>query len=87
MKIRQFGRYRLVRILGAGGMGQVFEAIDVGSGGRVAIKLIKGPNANLEVSRIRFVREAHAAGQLQHPNIVAVHDIGQVKGTLYMVME
>src|ERR1017187_2710105 len=69
------------------GMGQVFEAMDVGDCGPVAIKVIKGREAMSEAARIRFVREARAAGLLQHPNIVAVRDIGQVRGALYIVME
>src|ERR1039458_2999963 len=68
-------------------MGQVFEAMDVGDCGPVAIKVIKGREAMSEAARIRFVREARAAGLLQHPNIVAVRDIGQVRGALYIVMD
>jgi serine/threonine protein kinase len=82
----KFGRYKLVRLLGAGGMGQVFEAID-NDDQRVAIKVIRGPQAISKEARIRFIREVRATSQLRHPNIVAVRDMGQVRGNLYMVME
>ncbi len=85
--MRQLGPYKLVSVLGAGGMGQVFRATHVDSGRPVAIKIIKGPQATNPEARLRFVREARAAGQLQHPHIVGVHDVGQVRGSLYIVME
>lgn len=81
------GRYKLVRPLGVGGMGRVFEVIDLESGLPVAIKLIRGDQAINENARIRFVREARATGRLRHSNIVAIHDIGQIKGALYIVMD
>jgi serine/threonine-protein kinase len=85
--MRQIGRYKLVSMLGAGGMGQVFKAVDPQNKETVAIKIIKGPLAVNELARVRFVREARAAAQLQHSNIVAVRDFGQSKGALYIVME
>src|SRR3954447_24437321 len=83
----KLGRYKLLRLLGFGGMGEVFEAIDTNNQRRVAIKFIAAVDALRPDARIRFVREARAAGHLSHPNIVAVYDIGQVSGTLYIVME
>jgi serine/threonine protein kinase len=80
-------RYKLARVLGAGGMGKVFKAIDIETNQPVAIKFISGPHAGNENMRMRLVREARAAGALHHPNIVAVSDIGQVKGSLYIVMD
>ncbi|MBV9155682.1 MAG: serine/threonine protein kinase [Acidobacteriaceae bacterium] len=80
-------RYELNRYLGAGGMGQVFKAVDHTTGKAVAIKLIKAEAAFVEDRRMRFVREARSAGGLRHPSIVEVYDIGQVEGNLYMVME
>src|ERR1022692_2971283 len=65
-------------------MGQVFEAMDVGDCGPVAIK---GPEEWAEAAGIGFGGGVRAAGLLQHPNIVAVRDIGQVRGALYIVME
>jgi hypothetical protein len=85
--MKQFGPYKLVRLLGTGGMGQVFEALRGTNPQPIAIKVIRGPQAISEDARVRFIREARAAGQLKHPKIVAVYDIGQVGGTLYMEME
>ena len=87
MGIHQIGQYRLVRQLASGGMGQLFKAEDVRTGQPVAIKLIKGPLAGNEAARMRFVREARAAGQLRHRNICGTYDIGQIQGALYMVQE
>jgi WD40 repeat protein len=81
------GRYKLIRSLGAGGMGKVFKATDLKTGKPVAIKFIRSAQAAGENNRMRFVREARAAARLHHPNLVAVHDIGQFKGALYIVME
>jgi serine/threonine-protein kinase len=85
--MRQIGPYKLARVLGAGGMGQVFQAIDSRTGQTVALKVIKERQAANEAARMRFVQEARAARQLQHPNIVAIHDFGQSRGALYIVME
>ncbi len=80
-------RYELRRRIGAGGMGQVFKAIDRRTGRPVAIKLIHPGHALGQDQRMRFVREARSAGGLHHPNIVEVYDIGQVEANLFMVME
>jgi len=85
--MRQIGRYKLVRELGAGGMGRVFEAVDGRTGQSVALKLIKGRDAVNESTRMRFVQEARAARELQHPNIVQIRDFGQARGALYIAME
>jgi serine/threonine protein kinase len=82
-----FGRFRIVRSLGKGGMGKVFEAIDGKTGSVVAIKLIRTRGAFAEHHRIGLLKEARSVAALCHPNIVRVSDIGQVHGQLYMVME
>lgn len=82
-----FGRFRIVRSLGKGGMGKVFEAIDGKTGSVVAIKLIRTRGAFAEHHRILLLKEARSVAALCHPNIVQVSDIGQVRGQLYMVME
>ena len=80
------GKYQLIRVIGEGGMGRVYEAIDPVIGRRVAIKTI-----SLDVddgdTRARFFREAQSAGQLSHPNLITIHDIGEVGGMPYIVME
>jgi serine/threonine-protein kinase len=81
-------RYTIVRLLGQGGMGSVFEARHATLARRFAIKfLLPALAANREVLR-RFENEAKAAGGLEHPNLVAVTDFGRtVDGAPYLVME
>ncbi|MEV7790026.1 protein kinase [Streptomyces sp. NPDC088106] len=74
------GRYRLVRQVAEGGMGEVWEAQDETLGRSVAVKLIvqlAGGGSRGNEERARFLREARITAQLQHPNIVTVHDLGE----------
>ena len=81
------GRYRLVRRIGAGGMGQIFEAIDERLDRAVALKLLL-PGNQAASARTRMVREARAAASLQHPGIVIVHDVGETEGGgVFIAME
>lgn len=83
----QLGDYTIVREIGRGGMGIVFEATQKPLDRRVALKLL--PMASLLDSRqvARFKNESHAAGQLQHPNIVPVHSVGVERGIHYYAMQ
>ena len=81
------GKYKLVRVIGEGGMGRVYEAIDPVIGRRVAVKTISLDAVTEVETRSRFFREAQAAGQLSHPNLITIHDIGEAEGTPYIVME
>ena len=81
------GPYEIVGWLGAGGMGEVYRARDPRLGREVAIKLIPETFAT-DASRLhRFEQEARAAGQLNHPNILAVYDVGIHEGAPYIVSE
>lgn len=74
------GRYRLVRQLGEGGMGHVWEAQDETLGRPVAVKVISllaGGGSRGDDARARFLREARITARLQHPNIVTIHDLGE----------
>jgi serine/threonine-protein kinase len=74
------GRYRVVRELGRGGMGTVYEAENVRTHRRVALKTMRDGAADGDETRARFAREARAAGQLRHPNVVDVLDLGDDDG-------
>jgi tetratricopeptide (TPR) repeat protein len=79
-------RYRLVRVIGRGGMGVVYEARDERLDRLVAVKILSVPTID-DRTRERFLREARAAAALNHPNVVAVHDAGEASGWPYLVME
>jgi predicted Ser/Thr protein kinase len=82
----RIAHYRLVRKLGAGGMGEVHRAVDERLGREVAIKLLPAHVTRSDV-QTRLLREAQAAGQLNHPGIVTVHDVGVWRQRVYLVME
>ncbi|MET8546539.1 serine/threonine-protein kinase, partial [Kitasatospora sp. NPDC004799] len=85
------GRYELVEKLGQGGFGVVWRAQDTRMGRPVAVKVIGHHGGDRAKAALRFVREAGAAGNLSHPNIVTVHDLGQCElggeEVTYLVME
>jgi WD40 repeat protein/serine/threonine protein kinase len=83
----QLGKYRIVRQVGRGGMGVVYEAIDETQGRRVAIKLIPGIDLFDPNSRERFWREAHTTARLNHPNIVQIIEVGEHEGSLFLALE
>jgi len=80
------GRYRLLRVLGEGGMGVVHEAEDLRLERRVAIKMIRTPGVG-EAQREQFTREARAAAAVSHPNACQLYEIGDVDGQPFLVME
>jgi serine/threonine-protein kinase len=80
------GRYQLVEKLGQGGMGVVYRAYDPLLQRVVAVKLIANLEAGDEL-RERFFREARAAGQLSHKNIITIHDLGDFEGQPFLAME
>jgi predicted Ser/Thr protein kinase len=84
--VEQIAHYRIVHKLGQGGMGEVYRAIDEKLGRPVAVKLLPALRAGPE-DQARLVREAQAAGQLNHPGIVTVHDVGIWNDRVYVVME
>src|SRR6201997_5531457 len=82
----QFGPYRLRRLVGRGGMGDVYEAEDTVRERVVALKLMSQTLSNDPVFRSRMQREARTAGRLQEPHVVPIHDFGEIEGQLYVDM-
>jgi serine/threonine protein kinase len=82
----QFGHYRLLDVLGQGGMGTVYRARDTAMGRDVAVKVLQPELATEPGYQERFRREAYAAGRLSSPNIIPIYEAGEVDGRLYLVM-
>jgi serine/threonine kinase PknH len=81
-----FGRYRLLSVIGQGGMGTVYKAYDTVIGREVAIKVLPPELSTEPGYRDRFRREAHTAARLTEPHIIPIHDTGEIDGQLYLVM-
>ncbi len=84
------GRYRVEALLGRGGMGAVYEAEDEALGRRVALKVLTQSAGASEIAgdaRARLLREARAVAALDHPNVVAVFDVGEHEGAPFFAME
>jgi serine/threonine-protein kinase len=81
------GRYEIVRLLGRGGMGAVYEAMHRDLKKRVAIKTLHPAVAAMPGARARFLREGEAASRIRHPNVVDVTDVGSEGNVSYLVME
>ena len=83
----QIGEYRIIRELGRGGMGVVYEAEQATMQRRVALKVLSLSFTSAAQAVTRFRREARAAGRLHHTNIVPVYALGQYGGYWYYAME
>lgn len=82
----RFGKYELTALLGRGGMGEVYEAVDVDKGRTVALKILRAEYAHDQQFRTRFLRESQAAARLEEPHVVPIHDWGEIDGNLYIDM-
>jgi tRNA A-37 threonylcarbamoyl transferase component Bud32 len=82
-----FGRYQIVRLLGVGGMGMVYEGLHAELRKRVAIKVLQPEFAQSADARTRFLREGEAAARIRHPHVVDVSDVGTHDGLPFLVME
>jgi eukaryotic-like serine/threonine-protein kinase len=83
----QLGHYRIERLLGAGGMGEVYLADDTKLGRQVALKVLSPALAADPDRRERFEREARAAAALNHPNIVTIHSVEETDGVSFLTLE
>src|SRR2546423_2774765 len=85
--ISLIGKYVIIELLGEGAMGVVYKARDSVLDRTVAIKVMNEAIAGQPNLRQRFLREAQAAASLQHPNVVTIHDLGEIDGHLFIAME
>jgi len=89
--VEQFGRYKVLEIIGKGAMGTVYKGIDPAIDRLVALKTIRleniGSPEELVELKDRLIKEAQAAGRLSHPNIVTIYDVGQEGDLYYIAME
>src|ERR1041384_8416071 len=85
--ITEVGKYQIIEQIGEGAMGVVYRARDPVLNRTVAIKVMSDALARDDELRSRFLREAQAAGSLQHPNVITISDFGEVAGHLYLAME
>lgn len=83
----KYGRYQIVRELGSGTMGVVYEAYDPQIDRTVALKVLRPDRVSNEAFRVRFLKEARAIGRLSDPHIVTIYDVGEDHGTIYIAME
>jgi serine/threonine-protein kinase len=86
-RYRRLGKYELHTLIGEGAMGIVWKAYDTVLRRYVALKLLGSHFRKTKEMQERFLREARAAGAIQHPNIVTVYDLGEAEGQLFIAME
>ncbi|MCH7679138.1 serine/threonine protein kinase [candidate division KSB1 bacterium] len=85
--MKKIGKFKIIEEIGKGGMGIVYKALDPFIDREVAIKVIIEKELGLPEVKERFHREARSAGKLSHENITIVHEVGEVEGKPYIVME
>src|SRR5579863_3299139 len=84
---KTIGRYEIIELVGRGGMGVLYRARDAVLERNVAVKMMLLDFTTDQTARDRFQREARAVARLQHRNVVTIHELGEVDGTPYIVME
>src|SRR5215213_4736572 len=84
---KQIGHYTVLRVIGRGGMGEVFLCQDTRLGRKVALKLLRSDFTGFEDRLRRFKQEAQAASALNHPNILTIHEIGQQTSLHFIATE
>jgi serine/threonine protein kinase len=86
-ELGRIAHYRVLKVLGAGGMGIVFEAEDVNLQRSVALKVMKKAQAANQVNRERFLREARAAAKIEHDHIVTIYQVDEDRGVPFIAMK
>src|SRR5262249_29289041 len=86
-ELGRLGPYRVLKVLGAGGMGVVFQAEDPSLKRLVALEVMKPALAASDSARQRFLREAQAAAAVKHDHIVTVHQVGEDRGVPFSAIE
>ena len=81
------GRYQIQNLLGSGGMGEVYKAVDSTLGRPVALKVLRAELSGDPERMNRFLHEARAASALNHPNILTIHEAGDLDGSRFLVSE
>jgi len=83
----RIGAYRITGVLGEGGMGVVYQAVQLSLDRTVALKVVRADLARKETFVGRFLREAKVAARIDHPNVVTIYDTGEADGHLYMALQ
>ncbi len=86
-EIGRLGAYRVLQVLGSGGMGIVFQAEDISLKRRVALKVMKPQAARRPKAKERFLRKAQAAAAIEHDHIVTIHQVGEERGVPFLAMQ
>jgi WD40 repeat protein/serine/threonine protein kinase len=85
-ELGRLGPFRVIKLLGSGGMGTVYQAIDTQLGRSVALKVMPARPTDCERAQARFLREARTAAALEHDNVVAIFQVGEDNGVSYLAM-
>src|SRR5688572_12489909 len=85
-EIGRLACYRILRALGSGGMGVVFQAEDVRLLRQVALKVLRPEITSKPEARERFLREARAAASIEHDHVISIHEVGEDRGVMFLAM-
>jgi serine/threonine protein kinase len=87
MQLKKIGHYQIIKVLGFGGVGTVFEAIDTQINRKVALKVLNRKWAKDDVAKARFLREARLSAMIKSPHVAMIHSVGEENGVPYLAME